>query len=196
MVDSQSPSKKLIYYGWDTLNEHQAENAAPHLQHLSFDGLTIRNGQYVRTFHNRAGLDDETVEASIGAMSRIRWGRFTDNFVAMFAGAHGQWFDDEAWSDDGHITRNLRRLTVTEVRRRLGSETVSERRACRVPGPASYDRALPRAETSGRAKAPGRPSFIGLPGPRHVCGSPALFQLRLRLGLQHTAKLLNPDSLT
>ena len=43
VVDGQSPSEKLIYYGWDTLNEQQAENAMPHLKHLSFDGLTVRN---------------------------------------------------------------------------------------------------------------------------------------------------------
>lgn len=102
--------KKLIHYGWDTMDERQLEQAVGRLQHLPFDGLSVRNRTYIHTFHNRAGLDEKSVGAAVAAMSRIEWGKFTDNFVNMFAGAHSQWFNDEAWADDGHIIRNVRTL--------------------------------------------------------------------------------------
>ena len=102
--------KKLIHYGWDAMNEQQLEQAVGRLQHLPFDGLSVRNRTYINTFHNRAGLDDKSVEAAVGTMSRIKWGRFTDNFVNMFAGAHSQWFNDAAWAEDGHIIGNVRTL--------------------------------------------------------------------------------------
>lgn len=104
------PARKLITYGWDSMDERQLEAAAGDLQHLPFDGLSVLNGHYVHTFHNRDGLDDDTIEAAVRTMSRIPWGRFTDNFMYMFSGAHSQWFDDAAWADDGHIIRNVRTL--------------------------------------------------------------------------------------
>jgi hypothetical protein len=109
-ADKQSSDKKLIHYGWDTMNEQQLEQAVGKLQHLPFDGLSIRNRTYINTFYNRGGLDDASIEAAVAATSRIKWGKFTDNFVNMFAGAHSQWFNDAAWAEDGHIIRNVRTL--------------------------------------------------------------------------------------
>ena len=54
------------------------------------------------------------------------------------------------------LSPERRRLTVAEVRRRLGPETVSERRACRVLGqPRTTQRYQPQ-RPAGRAEAPGR----------------------------------------
>jgi len=109
-ADGQERDKKLINYGWDSMSPDQLEEKVEGLQHLPFDGLSVRTNHYGHAFYNRGNLEPETVEARIETMSQIPWGKFTDNFMCLNAGANNQWFDDQAWSEDGHIIRNLRAL--------------------------------------------------------------------------------------
>jgi len=108
-TDGQEVDKKLIHLGWDSMSPGQLEAKMDDLQHLPFDGLSVRSS-YGHAFYNRDELAPERVEAGVQTMSRIKWGKFTDNLMWMNAGAHSQWFNDAAWADDGHIIRNIRAL--------------------------------------------------------------------------------------
>ena len=50
---------------------------------------------------------------SVETMSKIKWGKFTDNFMYLVPG-YGlgalDWFDEKAWADDGYILTNVRAI--------------------------------------------------------------------------------------
>ncbi len=109
VVMSEDLSKKLINFGWDMLPPDRLEKKIGELQHLPFDGLTVRATDFCYPFFNKH-VDGAAVEANVEAMSKIQWGKFTDNFMYLTAAAEGQWFDDQAWSNDGAIIKNVRAI--------------------------------------------------------------------------------------
>jgi len=101
--------KKLILHGWDMKSPaYLAENAG-RLQHAPFDGLVVRSGNFCYTFYNK-NVDAAAVEENVEAMSKIKWGKFTDNFMYMVPGDNVDWFDEAAWADDGFILQNVRAI--------------------------------------------------------------------------------------
>lgn len=109
VVMGEDLSKKLINFGWDMLPPDRLEKKIGELQHLPFDGLTVRATDFCYPFFNKH-VDGAAVEANVEAMSKIQWGKFTDNFMYLTAAAEGQWFDDQAWSNDGAIIKNVRAI--------------------------------------------------------------------------------------
>jgi len=115
--------KKLINFGWDMRTPFELARTIGELQHLPFDGLTIRARgtaegwddksratNYCYTFYNK-DVDPAPVEAHVEAMSRIKWGKFTDNFMYVVTGDNVDWFDEAAWDDeDGYILKNVRAI--------------------------------------------------------------------------------------
>jgi len=102
------PEKKIIYFGWDMPSDTQRIlEGIDEWQDLPFDGIAVRIRDYCFSFANR-GYDEEAVQKSIEEMKQVKWGRFTDNFMWMIGGDDVDWFDEEAWSDDGFIIRNVR----------------------------------------------------------------------------------------
>jgi len=102
-------AKKLIYFGWDMKSPAELETSIGNLQRVPFDGLAVRATKFCYTFYNK-NVDGAAVKASVKAMSRIKWGKFTDNFMYMAPGDNVDWFDEAAWSDDGYILKNVRAL--------------------------------------------------------------------------------------
>jgi len=108
-VQAKGPvqEKKLINFGWDMKNIHQLAADIDKLQDLPFDGLCIRDA-WCYPFYSR-GLTGDPVER-MEIAKKIKWGRFTDNFMYMTAGKKVDWFDDKLWADDGEIMKNIRAL--------------------------------------------------------------------------------------
>jgi len=104
--------KKLINFGWDMQTPSQLAEKIGDLQHLPFDGLTVRSLNFSNAFLFTAPSEAAVVE-NVEAMSKIKWGKFTDNFMYMVPG-YGlgalDWFDEKAWADDGYILTNVRAL--------------------------------------------------------------------------------------
>jgi len=112
--------KKLINFGWDMCNPRQLEEKIGELQRLPFDGLTVRVKELERIWGTGArgisdvpgkDVDAALVEANVEAMSRVKWGKFTDNFMYMKPGygvAAVDWFDEAAWGDDGYVIERVR----------------------------------------------------------------------------------------
>ena len=100
--------KKLINFGWDMPAPGALAEKIGDLQHLPFDGLTIRAVNFCYPFYNKNV--NAAVEENVEAMSRIEWGRFTDNFMYMVTGDRVDWFDEAAWGDEGYILENVRAI--------------------------------------------------------------------------------------
>ena len=101
--------KKLVNFGWDMISPSQMAERIGDLQHLPFDGFTVRQTNYCYTFYSKS-VHEEGVRGEEEAMSRIKWGKFTDNFMYMVTGDNVDWFDDAAWADDGFILKNVRAI--------------------------------------------------------------------------------------
>ena len=109
---SGAPQKKLIHFGWDMHSPAALAKKTGALQHLPFDGLTVRAINFSNAFLFNAPSEAAVAE-NVEAMSKIKWGKFSDNFMYMAPG-YGlgalDWFDDKAWANDGYILRNVRAL--------------------------------------------------------------------------------------
>jgi len=79
------------------------------LQHLPFAGVTVRSIDFCYPFYNKT-VDGEAVEVNVRAMSKIEWGKFTDNFMWMVTGDNVDWFDEAAWGDDGYTSVEYRSM--------------------------------------------------------------------------------------
>ncbi len=96
-----SLSKKLIEYGWDVpfpdfIREHITE-----MEKRPFDGIIfkLRGGGKVLDPHP---WDEAQFQQDFDNVSAIPWGRFTDNFVVMWAASDQDWFNDEHWKAIEH----------------------------------------------------------------------------------------------
>jgi len=98
--------KKLVNFGWDMKSPADLAKDIDQLQDLPFDGLTIRAAWCYPFYSTGLGTADATVEIA----KKIKWGRFTANFMYMTAAKKVDWFDDKLWADDGEIMKNIRAL--------------------------------------------------------------------------------------
>jgi len=123
MAGAAGLEKRLILHSWDMKGPaYLAENAG-RLQHAPFDGLVVRargtlDGwddtsratNFCYTFYNK-NVDVSAAEPLVEAMSKIKWGKFTDNFMYMVPGDNVDWFDEAAWDEkDGYILKNVRAI--------------------------------------------------------------------------------------
>ena len=101
--------KKLVNFGWDMHTPSRLAGKIDKLQHLPFDGLTITTAGagFCYPFYNK-NVDAAAVEARVETMSKIKWGKFTDNFMYLTTADNVDWFDEAAWADDGYILTNVR----------------------------------------------------------------------------------------
>ena len=102
----KTQEKKLINFGWDLKSPSQLSEVIDDLQDLPFDGLTIRAAWCYPFYSKGLGNGDSRLEI----VKNIKWGRYTDNFMYLTAGANVDWFDDKVWADDGEIMKNIRAI--------------------------------------------------------------------------------------
>ena len=103
---AQGVEKKLVYFGHDLKNPGQLAEVMDELQGIPFDGLAIHSNWCYPFYIKGMGSPDPTCEI----MRKMKWGRFTDNFMYMTGGKKVDWFDDELWAEDGEILKNIRAL--------------------------------------------------------------------------------------
>jgi hypothetical protein len=103
---ARAQEKKLIYFGHDLHNPGQLAEKIDQLQNLPFDGFAIHTNWCYPFYVKGMGGPDPLCEV----IRKIKWGRFTDNFIYMTAGKKVDWFDDNVWADDGELLNNIRAL--------------------------------------------------------------------------------------
>jgi hypothetical protein len=104
--------KKLIHFGWDLQSPTELVEKIGDLQYLPFDGLTVRPMNFSNGFQFTSPSEAAVLE-NVEAMTKVKWGKFTDNFMYLVPGHRLyalDWFDERAWADDGYILTNVRAL--------------------------------------------------------------------------------------
>ena len=127
-----SPSKKLIYYGWGIRDARYVRHHWSEMESTPFDGTAIS----VIGKHNGAGVEQassdeplglgvfgpralrlEDFESAIEDLRAARWRRFTDNFIPACLGFEQSqgftWFDEARWQ----VVLANWRLLVTVAKR-------------------------------------------------------------------------------
>ncbi len=111
---SGTSGKKIVEYGWDVPTPAFIAEHIRDMEKRPFDGLLFRlkaNGMVLEpTPINEADLAED-----LEAVDKIRWEKFTDNFVMMYAASTQDWFNDDHWKAIEHNTE-----LVTRVARRAG----------------------------------------------------------------------------
>ena len=96
--------KKLIEYGWDVPFPDFVRANIGEMEKRPFDGVVfkLRGGGKVLTPSPWA---EAKFAADLESLRNIRWKRFTDNFVIMWAASDQDWFDDAHWQAIEHNVR-------------------------------------------------------------------------------------------
>jgi len=91
--------KKLIEYGWDVPTPEYVRDHIRDMEKRPFEGVIFRlpkSGGNVFNIDNwdknKVALQDETK-----VVSAIKWNKFTDNFLAMYAASTMDWYSDSDW---------------------------------------------------------------------------------------------------
>ncbi|MGI6460081.1 MAG: sugar-binding protein [Candidatus Hydrogenedentales bacterium] len=99
--------KRLIEYGWDVPTTDQVRKNINKMERRPFDGLVFRlkggGNVFVPEPWGEARFKEDYSHAE-----RIKWDRFTDNFVIMWAASDQDWFNDAQWEQ---IITNTRLVT-------------------------------------------------------------------------------------
>jgi hypothetical protein len=92
--------KKLIEYGWDVPTPDYVRDHIQDMEKRPFEGIMFRlplSGGNVFNVENweknKAALQDQLKVAS-----SIKWHKFTDNFLSMYAASTMDWYSDSDWT--------------------------------------------------------------------------------------------------
>lgn len=88
--------KKLIEYGWDVPTPAFVRAHIRDMEQRPFDGLIMRLPNLGNVFTVEK-WDDAQCAAALDDLSNIKWDKFTDNFVIMWAASTMDWFSDADW---------------------------------------------------------------------------------------------------
>ena len=98
---ARAPQKKLIEYGWDVPPPSYVAEHIREMEKRPFDGLIMRVPNIGSIFENKR-WDEADVAGEFRALEQIRWEKFTDNFIAMYAASTMDWFSDADWENVLH----------------------------------------------------------------------------------------------
>jgi len=168
LAGADPPAKKLIEYGWDVPGPVYVAQHIRQMEQRPFDGLIMRVPKIGQIFAERNPTGPE-VDAALAALPRIRWQRFTDNFICMYAASQMDWFSDADWE---WVLRNVtlcaraarlgRCKGVTFDAEPYGTRTPGSTPSSRGPRRSPLPSTRPRCGGGGRSSCRrSRPSFPG-----------------------------------
>lgn len=100
------PTKKIIEVGWDQFYKADPAYIRDNIREMEkrpFDGIIFCLPDLVAGFENGGrvfhvqGWNEEKLKPQLKVLSEIKWDKFTDNFLTMFAASTMDWFNDEHW---------------------------------------------------------------------------------------------------
>ena len=100
--------KKVVEYGWDVPTPAYVAEHIRDMEKRPFDGILFRLGGKGNVLEPKA-LEEARFVKDLQAIDRIRWEKFTDNFLMMYAASKQDWFDDEQWKAIEHNTELVTR---------------------------------------------------------------------------------------
>ena len=100
--------KKIIEYGWDVPSPAFVAEHIRDMEKRPFDGILFRLEAKGNVFEPTP-LAEADLAKDFEAVDKIRWEKFTDNFVMMYAASKQDWFDDDHWKAIEHNTELVTR---------------------------------------------------------------------------------------
>jgi len=99
------PKKKIVEYGWDVPYPDFVRDNIGEMEKRPFDGIIFRTNGYDHVFDVRP-WDRADLQPQLDTLGRIRWSKFTDNFLTLYAANkwNMDWFNDSHWKI---ITANM-----------------------------------------------------------------------------------------
>jgi hypothetical protein len=94
------PAKKFIEYGWDDFNAPDPMFIRDHISEMEkhpFEGMVFRLANNGGEVFNLSAWQPEKLEPQIAVLKSIKWNKFTDNFLALYATSTMGWFSDADW---------------------------------------------------------------------------------------------------
>jgi hypothetical protein len=116
---SRLTGKKLLEYGQDVPRAQFVRDNIREMEKRPFDGVIMRpffgSGQI---FNTKVWVDHkDLIQGQLKTFEEIKWGRFTDNFVAMYAASTMDWFNDDDWKNVlGHVQFCARAARVSKCK--------------------------------------------------------------------------------
>ncbi len=101
--------KKLIEIGWDIPTPAFVRDNIRTMEERPFDGIIFRTEANNHVFDTTAWKESE-IAADVAVLSTIEWGRFTDNFLMLYAANRWnmEFYNDEHWKA---IANNMRLMS-------------------------------------------------------------------------------------
>ncbi len=91
------PGKALIEYGWDVPHPSFVAENIREMEKQPFEGLIMRLPAGMGRVLANKKHDENAVAGEFEALANIKWEKFTDNFICMYAASTMDWFSDEDW---------------------------------------------------------------------------------------------------
>jgi len=103
-------AKKIVEYGWDVPYPEFVRDHIQEMETRPFEGIIFRTKGFNHVFDLRP-WEKEKLQPQLDALSRIRWGKFTDNFLTLYSASKWgmDWYNDEHWKT---IEENLKLFSL------------------------------------------------------------------------------------
>jgi hypothetical protein len=110
LIAQPRPKKKIVEYGWDVPYPDFVRDNIREMEKRPFDGLILRTKGFDHVFDVRP-WDRSELQPQLDTLSQIRWQKFTDNFLTLYAANRWNmdWFNDDQWKT---ITENLKLFSL------------------------------------------------------------------------------------
>lgn len=102
---------KLIKMGWDSPTPDYIAANIREMEKQPFDGIRIKlnNWRLASSVFNPEKYPEEKMKEDFENLSKIKWGKFTDNFIGIITckveHRHQDWFNDNDWEAIVHNVR-------------------------------------------------------------------------------------------
>jgi hypothetical protein len=97
LVKPNLPPKKLIEYGWDLPNPTYLRDNIRSMETTPFEGVIFRLSDDGGQVFKPEAWDEKKLKPQLKVLSDIKWGKFTDNFLSVYAASTMDWFSDSDW---------------------------------------------------------------------------------------------------
>jgi hypothetical protein len=97
LIKPNLPPKKLIEYGWDLPSPAYLRDNIRAMEQTPFEGVIFRLSDGGGQVFKPEAWDKKKLEPQLKVLSDIKWGKFTDNFVSVYAASTMDWFSDSDW---------------------------------------------------------------------------------------------------
>ena len=97
LVKPNLPTKKLIEYGWDLPTPNYLHEHIGEMEKAPFEGVIFRLGDEGGQVFQPEKWDEKKLAPQLKTLGEIKWNKFTDNFLSVYAASTMDWFSDSDW---------------------------------------------------------------------------------------------------